>query len=87
MTPFHQINSYAHAQHPNEHQFGNRDPEIRDAITEHSYSRQCFHGMEITEHNDATSSVTNSIAGLARYNGDKKKPVKKMALLPNLQGN
>jgi hypothetical protein len=42
---------------------------------------------EIMENKDATISVTNSIAGLARYNGDRKKAVKKMALLPNLQGH
>lgn len=42
---------------------------------------------EITENNEATRSVTNSIAGLARYKGDIKKAVKKTALLPNLHGN
>lgn len=42
---------------------------------------------EITENTDATSSVTNSIAGPARNNGAKKKAIKKTALLPSLQGS
>lgn len=59
MTTFHQINSYAHAQHPDEQQFGNWEPEIRDAVTLHGYSRQCFHGMG--QRNDLRDAKQNRI--------------------------
>lgn len=102
MTPFHQIDPNAHAQYPDEQQLTMlRSPSSKlcrtlTFIEFSQLSSQISYGFvasvlagpkEITENTDVASSVTNSIAGLARNNGAKKKPVKKMALLPNGQGN